>query len=66
VDVQAHEPPRRRAEAVRRRLGDAGEALAATLDELDRLRYGAGSAAGIPRGWWRRFGAAADAARGAP
>jgi protein-glutamine gamma-glutamyltransferase len=65
VEVQAHHPPRTRAERVRRVLGPRGEALAAELDTLDRLRYaGAAGQPGKPdRSWWAAFDSAARAAR---
>ena len=59
VVVQAHEPPRTRAQRVREQLGTAGEALALELEALDRARYAQPGRSGIDRGWWRRFSAAA-------
>jgi len=64
VAVQPHEPPRTRAQRVRERLGSAGEALAAQLEALDRLRYAEDARAGaVLRQWWPEFAAAA---RGLP
>ncbi|MCW5636649.1 MAG: DUF3488 domain-containing transglutaminase family protein [Rubrivivax sp.] len=60
VDVRAHEPPRTRAARVRERMGQAGEALAAQLEVLDRLRFADGVRAGAAwRSWWPAFAAAA-------
>lgn len=60
VPVQPHEPPRTRAERVRQHLGTAGEALAAQLEALDRLRYGEQAAPGeLARRWWPGFRAQA-------
>ena len=59
VAVQPHEPPRTRAQRVRERLGAAGEALALELEALDRARYARTGRAGLERGWWQRFAAAA-------
>jgi transglutaminase-like putative cysteine protease len=70
VPVQRHHPPMARAALVRQTLGPAGEALAQQLDQLARQRYGSDLVAGgagtaapavAPRGWWRRFRAAARA-----
>jgi len=63
VDAADHEGPRRWAERVRKRLGPAGEALAAQLDALEAMRYGRDAAARPPAAWWRGFDAAATAAR---
>jgi hypothetical protein len=60
VAVSAHHAPRERAARVRAALGGAGEAAAAQLEHLDRLRYGAPGAgrwAGHAA-WWRAFRAA--------
>jgi protein-glutamine gamma-glutamyltransferase len=67
LDVEAvdHEGPRRWAERVRKRLGAAGEALAAQLEALDAMRYGRNASARPAAAWWRRFEAAAQAARAA-
>jgi transglutaminase-like putative cysteine protease len=62
VPVQAHHAPRTRAERVRSHLGARGEAVARTLDELDRQRYAGAGRGGPGRGWWRSFQAAARAA----
>ncbi|MBX3644025.1 MAG: DUF3488 domain-containing transglutaminase family protein [Rubrivivax sp.] len=62
VTVQAHDPPRTRAERVRQRLGAAGEALAQQLEALDRARYAQPGRGGLARGWWRRFAELASAA----
>ncbi|MBL8342995.1 MAG: DUF3488 domain-containing transglutaminase family protein [Rubrivivax sp.] len=60
VAVQPHEPPRTRAQRVRERLGTAGEAVAAQLEALDRLRYAEQAAAReLARRWWPQFRAAA-------
>jgi transglutaminase-like putative cysteine protease len=63
VDAAPHDPPRTRAARVRERFGAPGEALAATLEDLDRARYAAARAPAphSPRAWWTRF--AAEAAR---
>jgi hypothetical protein len=52
-----HHPPRRRAQVVRRELGDAGRAVAAELDALDLARYAAapGQRHKVDRSWWQRF-----------
>jgi transglutaminase-like putative cysteine protease len=55
VQVHPHEPPRRRADAVRAALGARGEPLAALLDELDRRRYGREGRHAPQRDWWPRF-----------
>ncbi len=67
LDVEAaeHEGPQRWAERVRKRLGAAGEALAAQLEALDAMRYGREAAARPQAAWWRGFESAAQAARGA-
>ena len=60
VVVQPHEPPRTRAARVRGQLGAAGEALAAQLEALDRLRYAESARARtVLRHWWPAFAAAA-------
>jgi hypothetical protein len=65
VPVRPHEAPRTRAAAVRGRLGERGEGLAAELEALDRLRYARREAprAGEMAAWWRRFAAQARQAR---
>jgi transglutaminase-like putative cysteine protease len=63
VQVLPHEAPRRRAAAVRQRLGAGGEGLARALEELEALRYGPQGARRVPAGWWSRFAATAKAAR---
>ncbi len=67
VGVRAHHAPRARAELVRAALGPTGEAAAAALEALDRLRYGAPASEGPPRAayrkWWRQFLAGLPAAR---
>jgi protein-glutamine gamma-glutamyltransferase len=65
VDTADHEGPRRWAERTRKRLGPAGEALAAQLEALDALRYGREAAARPPAAWWRGFDAVATATRSA-
>ncbi|MBL8362526.1 MAG: DUF3488 domain-containing transglutaminase family protein [Rubrivivax sp.] len=63
VAVQPHDPPRTRAARVRETLGARGEALAASLDELDRARYAAASAPKrVDARWWLAFEAAATGA----
>jgi transglutaminase-like putative cysteine protease len=58
VAVHPHEAPRARAARVRAALGARGEALAALLEALDRIRYAEGRA--LPeRTWWRQFSATA-------
>ena len=61
VEVLPHHPPRERAARLRAALGAAGEAAAAELDALDRLRYGQTATrwAGHTQ-WWRGFAAALD------
>jgi len=55
VACAAHEGPRALAQRVRRQLGAGAEALAQSLDELDRLRYGP-QARGVPgRAWSQEF-----------
>ena len=65
VPCPPHEGPRAWAQRVRDRLGPAGEALAQTLLELERLRYGPQAAAGgtVPRAWRQHFATAARTAR---
>jgi transglutaminase-like putative cysteine protease len=64
VAVDAHHPPRTRAARVRAALGDAGEALARTLERLDAERYGRPGRHRPDSRWWRQFSAeAANAAR---
>ena len=65
LDVEAadHEGPRRWAERARKRLGAAGEAVAAQLETLDTMRYGRDAAARPAPAWWRGFEAAASATR---
>jgi protein-glutamine gamma-glutamyltransferase len=67
LDVEAadHEGPRRWAERVRKRLGPAGDALAAQLEALDAMRYGRDAAARPASAWWRGFDATASAMRSA-
>jgi protein-glutamine gamma-glutamyltransferase len=65
VDAADHEGPRRWAERVRKRLGSAGEAVAAQLEALDVMRYGRDAAARPQASWWRSFDATAAAARSA-
>jgi hypothetical protein len=78
VAVAPHHPPRERAARVRDALGPAGHELAVLLEDLERLRYGGGSAtaaggsnatavgggstAAANARWQRRFAAAARAA----
>jgi transglutaminase-like putative cysteine protease len=62
VPVLPHHPPRTRAERVRQVLGARGAALAELLDALDHQRYASTApTAGVQRGWWRAFAAAARA-----
>ena len=62
IDAQPHHPPRTLAAMVRSRHGDAGAALAQSLEALDRWRYAPGAAARLPdRQWWARL--SAEAAR---
>lgn len=63
VAVAVHDAPRAQAREVRRVLGPAGEALAATLDALDRARYAPGGSARVDRRWWASFRAAAATIR---
>jgi transglutaminase-like putative cysteine protease len=62
VAVAPHDPPRARAQAVRRQLGERGLALAEQLDALDRARYARDGEGGRPalRAWWRRFAREAE------
>lgn len=65
VDAQPHHPPRTLAAMVRDRHGPGGEALAQTLDALDRWRYAPGAQAQLPdRRWWARVSAEAARLRG--
>lgn len=66
VDAADHEGPRRWAERVRKRLGPAGETVAALLEALDAMRYGRSASARPQAAWWRDFDAAAAAARSTP
>jgi transglutaminase-like putative cysteine protease len=60
VAVLPYHGPRTRARIVRQTLGTRGEALAAELEALDRLRYGTTEAQPRPgAGWWRDFALAA-------
>jgi protein-glutamine gamma-glutamyltransferase len=60
VPVQAHHAPRTRAALVRQALGERGEAVAASLEALDRNRYASSGKASKPeRSWWRGFHMAA-------
>jgi protein-glutamine gamma-glutamyltransferase len=65
VDAADHEGPRRWAERARKRLGPAGDALAAQLEALDAMRYGRDAATRPVASWWRGFEATAAALRGA-
>ena len=55
VAVADHHPPRTRAARVRAALGSAGEALAATLEQLDAQRYGRPGRHRPEARWWRQF-----------
>ena len=57
VTVADHDPPRRRALAVRAQLGPDGEGLATLLLDLERWRYGGREQApeGLPPGWRQAF-----------
>ncbi len=66
VAVQPHDPPRTRAARVREALGSGGEALAATLDDLDRARYAGSKARRVDARWWSGFEAAATGLRRSP
>jgi transglutaminase-like putative cysteine protease len=59
VAVRSHMPPGEQARRVRQRWGAAGEPLAQSLDELERLRYGRSGVHRVPGHWWRKFRAAA-------
>ena len=62
VHAEPHHPPRTLAGLVRQRHGAAGEALAQSLEQLDRWRYAPGATARLPgRAWWARL--SAEAAR---
>jgi transglutaminase-like putative cysteine protease len=61
VDAPEHEGPRRWAAHVRKRMGLRGEALAAQLETLERLRYGRAATTRPSPAWWRDFEAAATA-----
>jgi len=63
VPVQAHDPPRARAQRVRQHLGRDGEALAAELEALERWRYAAAGRTPPLHGWWPRIAAAAPRKR---
>ena len=65
VPCPPHEGPRVWAQRVREHLGPAGETLAQTLMELERLRYGpkAGDGGRVPRAWRQHFASAARVAR---
>jgi protein-glutamine gamma-glutamyltransferase len=65
VDAVDHEGPRRWAERVRKRLGPAGETLAAQLEALDVMRYGRDASVRPQAAWWRGFDACAAAVRSA-
>jgi hypothetical protein len=62
VVVQDHDGPGMRARRVRSALGPAGEPLAATLDALERARYGVSGRSRVDRTWWAGFQAAAKSA----
>jgi transglutaminase-like putative cysteine protease len=57
VTVLPHQAPRTRAQRVRATLGARGEALAGSLEALDRARYAGGPVS--LHSWWRQFRAAA-------
>jgi protein-glutamine gamma-glutamyltransferase len=58
VDALPHHPPRTLAAMVRSRHGSAGEALAQSLEALDRWRYAPRAPARLPdRQWWARLSA---------
>jgi protein-glutamine gamma-glutamyltransferase len=59
VAVATHEGPRTRAARVRATLGEAGEALARSLEALDAARY-AGGPPVRPARWWTQFVQAAS------
>ncbi|MBL8332332.1 MAG: DUF3488 domain-containing transglutaminase family protein [Rubrivivax sp.] len=59
VPVQPHDPPLRRAAAVRHALGERGEDLARHLEALDRGRYAPTQRPVQPAPWWRGFERAA-------
>jgi hypothetical protein len=61
IDASAHEPLRTLAARLRAQRGEAGAALAAQLDALDRARYGPLAARRPPRDWWPAFRAAVRA-----
>ena len=65
IDAADHEGPRRWAEHVRKRLGPAGETLAAQLDALDAMRYGREASTRPRPAWWRGFAAVAASVRSA-
>lgn len=60
VTVLPHHAPRTRAQRVRTTLGARGEALAGSLEALDRARYAGGPVS--LHSWWRQFRAAARGA----
>lgn len=55
VTAPPHEAPRTLAERVREELGEAGEAAALSLEELDRMRYASTHARRPDPKWWRSF-----------
>ncbi len=66
VDALPHHPPRTLAALVRSRHGAAGEALAASLEALDRWRYAPGAQSHLPdRRWWAQVAAEAGRLRAA-
>jgi protein-glutamine gamma-glutamyltransferase len=55
IEAGAHDPPRRLAQAVRQRLGDAGQPLAALLETLELQRYGRNALRHPSAAWMHQF-----------
>jgi len=67
VAALPHHPPRTLAALVRSRHGAAGEALAQSLEVLDRWRYAPGAQASLPdRRWWAQVSTQAARLRPVP
>jgi len=68
IEASAHHPPRKLAQSVRARLGEAGQPLAALLETLDLQRYGPNALRRPSALWMQKFRSelrAAAAHRGA-
>ncbi len=55
IEANAHDPPRRLAQSVRARLGNAGQPLAALLEALELQRYGRNALRHPSAAWMHEF-----------